>query len=150
MTQGAWMSITQSPGSAALAYPSRGVPSLPCTWPAPADLPHFCSCGNLNCPTPAHHPIGTLTTADVTQDRGQLSRWWTAHPSANLATITDPARLGVIELRHPARPDHVLRLLNAHQVEPCPLLLAGVGLLQFLVQPDQPGAEHTQAHACDG
>lgn len=138
------MSTTQSPGSAAMAYPSRGLPLLACHWPVPAELPHFCSCGDLDCPHPARHPISTLTRADATQDRAQLSRWWTAHPAANLATVTDTARLGVIELRHPARPDHVMRLLNAHQIQPCPVLHAGPGQLQFLVQPDLSLAAHPQ------
>jgi hypothetical protein len=135
------MSGSQAPGSAALAYPNRSVTVLACHWPAPTDLPQFCSCGALDCPTPARHPIGTLTPDHATGDLGQLSRWWQAHPSANVATYTDTTRLGVIELHHPARPDHVIRLLNTHRADPCPVISAGPGVHQFLVQPDPHAAE---------
>ena len=140
------MSSNQTPGSAALAYPHRGLPVLACHWPTPAELPQFCSCGALDCPTPARHPLGTLTASDATRELGQLSRWWLAHPAANLATFTDAARVGVIELHHPelvhpANPDRVLRLLRVRGADPCPVIWAGPGRLQFLVQPGQLGAD---------
>lgn len=146
------MSFGQAAGSAALAYPQHGLAVLACHWPAPAELPQFCSCGALDCPTPARHPLGALTPADATRDLGQLSRWWLAHPAANVAALTDPARVGVIELHHPelvhpASPDRVLRLLKAHQADPCPVLWAGPGRLQFLVQPGQLGADPAPVQA---
>ena len=85
------MSFGQAPGSAALVYPQLGLPVLACHWPAPAELPQFCSCGALDCRTPARHPLGTLTPADATRDLGQLARWWLACPTANLATFTELA-----------------------------------------------------------
>jgi hypothetical protein len=90
--------------------------------------------------------LGTLTLSDATRDLGQLSRWWLAHPTANLATFTDTARIGVIELHHPellhpASPDRLMRLLRMHDVDPCPVIWAGPGRLQFLVQPGQLGAD---------
>ena len=126
---------SQACGRAALAYAARGIPVLPCHWPTPQDFPHFCSCADLDCPDPARHPIDPFTTK-ATHDLSQLSRWWLAHPNANPATITDTDNLGVIELRHFARPDHVVRLLKANQIQRGPLLIAGVGRLQFLVRPD--------------
>src|SRR6266545_2057695 len=119
------MSGSQSSGSAALAYPGRGLSILACHWPAPPSAP-----------SPPN---------DATRDMGQLSRWWQAHPAANLATYTDPTRVGVIELHHPAKPDHVIRLLNSHRADPCPVIHAGPGLVQFLVQPDLHAADHIPA-----
>ncbi len=136
------MSYGQSPGSAALAYPGRGLAVLAAHWPAPADLPQFCSCGNLDCPRPAHHPVGTLAAADATRNLAQLSRWWAAHPTANVATFTDESRVGVIELHHPAKADHVLRLLNTHRADQGPVIQAGQGRLLFLVKPTQPHPDH--------
>jgi hypothetical protein len=136
------MLTTEAPGNgqqlgrAALAYASRGIPVLACHWPTPLEFPQFCSCTDLDCPNPARHPIDALTSADATQDLSQLSRWWLAHPAANVATVTDAERLGVIELRHFARLEHILRLLNAYQVERGPIIVTGPGRLQFLVQPD--------------
>ncbi len=143
------MSDYQSPGPAALSYPSRGLRIMACHWPAPADLPQFCSCGDLACPTPARHPIGTLTTDDLTEDLGQLSRWWLAHPAANAATITDE-RVGVIELHHPAKPDSVIRALKEHQADQASVIYADEGVLHLLVKPD-PRLDHsvteTASHA---
>jgi hypothetical protein len=129
------MTYSQSPGSAALACPGRGLAILAAHWPTPADLPQFCSCGNLDCPPPPH-PIGTLTAADATRDLAQLSRWWLAHPTANLATFTD-ARIGAIELHHPARAQDVMRLINTHRADQGPIIQAGRGRLVFLVKPTQ-------------
>jgi hypothetical protein len=130
------MPNNQSPGAAALTYPGRGLPVVACHWPAPADLPQFCSCGSLDCPAPARHPIGTLTIEDVAADVRQVSRWWLAHPTANLAMVTS-GRVGVVALHHSARPDHIIRLLNTRQADPGPIIHAGEGLLHLLVKPDQ-------------
>ncbi len=124
---------TQALGRAALAYASRGLPVVACHWPTPAELPQFCSCADLDCPSPACHPIEHLAPADATQDLSQLARWWLAHPTANPATVTDTPHVGVIELRHFARPEYVMRLLNAYQVDRGPVILAGHGRLQLLV-----------------
>ena len=130
------MPTTQSLVRAALSYPTRGLAMLPCHWPAPTNLPQFCSCGDLECLWPAEHPIGTLTPAHATRDLGQLSRWWLAHPTANPALATDETRVGVLELRHAGRPDEVLRFLNVNLADPGPVIAAGPGRLQFLVTPD--------------
>ena len=104
-------------------------------WPAPAELPQFCSCGDIACPTPACHPIGTLTARDATADLGQLGRWWLAHPTANLATITDE-RVGVIELHHPAKPDALLYAMKEHHADQAPMVHAGQGVMSLLVKPN--------------
>lgn len=136
------MPSTPSLVRSALSYPTRGLAVLPCHWPAPPNLPQFCSCGDLECPQPARHPIGTLTTADATRDLGQLSRWWLAHPIANVGFTTDETRVGVLELHHGAPADDVLRLLNESLVDPGPVILAGPGRLQFLVTPDDTSPDH--------
>src|SRR6266536_4667091 len=143
------MSSNQAPGSAALTYPHYGLSVVACHWPVPAEFPQFCSCGSLHCRTPARHPIGALSPADATRDPSQLSRWWLAHPAANLAAFTDTTRIGVIELHHPelvhpANPGHLMRLLNGHYADLCPIIHAGPGRMQFLVQPGEPGAHHSQ------
>jgi hypothetical protein len=135
------MPTTPSLVRAALSYPTRGLPVLPCHWPAPTNLPQFCSCGDLECRRPAEHPIGTLTPADATRDLGQLSRWWLAHPIANPALTTDETRVGVLELRHAGPPDEVLRFLNVNLADPGPVIASGPDRLQFLVTPD-----HTSPH----
>jgi hypothetical protein len=143
------MSYSQSPGKAALAYPDRGLAVLPSHWPTPTDLPQFCSCGNLQCPNPGCHPIGNLSVTDATRDLSQLSRWWLAHPTANLATFTDESRIGVIELEHPGKPEYVMRLLNVRCTEHGPVIHAGQRRLQFLVTPDQPHPDDTRSVASD-
>lgn len=139
------MPTTPSLVRAALSYPTRGLAVLPCHWPAPPNLPQFCSCGDLECPWPARHPIGILTTADATRDLGQLSRWWLAHPIANVGFTTDGTRVGVLELHHGAPADEVLRLLNENLADAGPVILTGPGRLQFLVTPDGTSAGQTPA-----
>jgi hypothetical protein len=49
------MNIVQehtTPGGIALTYPHRGLRIIASHWPAPAELPQFCSCGEIACPTP--------------------------------------------------------------------------------------------------
>jgi Bifunctional DNA primase/polymerase, N-terminal len=137
------MPETQSSGAAALTYPDRGLRIIASHWPTPGDLPQFCSCGDLVCPTPARHPIGTLTTRDATSDLGQLARWWQANPTANLATITDE-RLGVIELHHPTKPGTLMQALKTHQADQAPMIYADQGVLHLLVKPD-PRLDHSAA-----
>jgi hypothetical protein len=144
------MTYSQSPGKAALAYPDRGLAVVASHWPTPTDLPQFCSCGNLQCPNPARHPIGNLTATDATRDHGQLSRWWLAYPTANLGTFIDESRLGVIELEHPTKPDYVMRHLNVRGIEHGPVIHASQGRLQFLVKPDEPHPHHTRGVTADG
>jgi hypothetical protein len=124
-----------TPGAIALTYPHRGLHIIACHWPAPAELPQFCSCGDIACPTPACHPIGTLTASDATENLGQLGRWWLAHPNANPATITDD-RVGVIELHHPAKPDALLYAMKEHRADQAPMVHGGQGVMSLLVKPN--------------
>lgn len=123
-----------TPGAIALTYPHRGLRIIASHWPAPAELPQFCSCGDIACPTPACHPIGTLTASDATTDLGQLGRWWLAHSTANPATVTDEG-VGVIELHHPARPDALLYAMKGHRADQAPMFHAGQGVMYLLVKP---------------
>jgi hypothetical protein len=56
---------------------------------------------------------------------------------AYLGTVTDTDHLAVIELRHLVKPEDVIRLLNAYEIEPGPLINAALGRLQLLIQPDR-------------
>jgi hypothetical protein len=135
-------------GTAALSYPRRGLRIMACHWPTPFELPQFCSCGAVDCPTPARHPIGALTIDEATASLGQLARWWTANPAANLATMTDE-RVGVIELHHPARPHTLLQVLKAHQADQAPMIYADQGVVHLLVKPDpdlDPSAADLASH----
>ena len=133
-----------TPGTAALSYPGRGLRVMACHWPTPCELPQFCSCGDVDCPTPARHPIGTLAIDQATTSLGQLARWWQAYPAANLATITDE-RIGVIELHHPARPGTLIQVLKDHQVDQAPMIHADQGVVHLLVKPDS-DLDHSAAH----
>jgi Bifunctional DNA primase/polymerase, N-terminal len=124
-----------SPGIAALSYPNRGLRIMACHWPTPSELPQFCSCGDIDCPTPARHPIGTLTIDQATANLGQLARWWQANPAANVATMSDE-RVGVIELHHPARPGTLMQALKAHHAAQAPMIYADQGVVHLLVKPD--------------
>src|SRR6266542_2759630 len=104
-----------APGAIALTYPHRGLRIIACHWPAPTELPQFCSCGDIACPTPARHPIGTLTTNDATTDLGQLGRWW---------------------LDHPAKPDALLYAMKNHHADQAPMFHAGQGVMYLLVNPN--------------
>lgn len=124
-----------SPGAMAQSYPHRGLRVIACHWPVPVELPGFCSCGDIACPTPAGHPIGRLTASDATADLGQLGRWWLAHPTANPATITDE-RVGVIEMHHPATPEALRDAMREHHADQAPSFHAGQGVMYLLVKPD--------------
>jgi Bifunctional DNA primase/polymerase, N-terminal len=141
-----------APGAIALTYPHRGLRIIACHWPAPAELPQFCSCGDITCPTPASHPIATLTASDATADLGQLGRWWLANPTANPATVTDE-RVGIIELHHPARPDALLHAMKQHNADQAPMFHVGQGVMHLLVKPklglDDAAVEVASHHISD-
>jgi len=89
-----------------------------------------CSCGIPDCPTPARHPIGTITTEHATCNLAQVTAWWLAHPHANPATVAGQM-FDIIQLRYPGNPDHVAAWLNTLDLQPGPSIIAGPGQLQF-------------------
>jgi hypothetical protein len=115
-----------------------GIPVLPCHWPveaAPAAdgwTRLACSCGRLDCPTPARHVIGGMTVSDASTDPVLVAQWWTGGLwEANVATIVGAA-FGVVELRYSARPAEIRAWLAAAHVTPGPVLDTGIGRVQFL------------------
>lgn len=80
------MSGRRRPIEAATVYAHRGWPVFPVHSPRPGATP--CSCGHLDCSSPAKHPrvSGGLTAA--TTDPVQVERWWRRWPDANVAIRT--------------------------------------------------------------
>lgn len=115
-----------------------GIPVLPCHWPVEAGVGAegwtrlACSCGWLECPTPAQHAIGGMTVSDASTDLVLVAQWWTGGLSeANVATVAG-ATFGVVELRYSARPAEIRAWLAAAQVTLGPVLDGGIGRVQFL------------------
>jgi hypothetical protein len=76
---------------AALGYAARGTPVYPVHWPRPipggAGL--ACSCRRgATCDRPAKHPLVRHGLHDATCDPGQLERWWSRWPQANVGLAT--------------------------------------------------------------
>lgn len=124
-----------SPGIAALSYPNRGLRIMACHWPTPSELPQFCSCGDIDCPTPARHPIGTLTIDQATANLGQLARWWQANPRRQRRHDVRRTSRG-----HRAAPSGTAGHPHASpQGPPCsqaPMIYADQGVVHLLVKPD--------------
>jgi hypothetical protein len=76
---------------AALGYAARGIPVYPAHWPRPipggASL--ACSCPRrAACHRPAKHPLVRHGVNDATTQAGQLERWWSRWPAANVGLAT--------------------------------------------------------------
>ncbi|MEO7572114.1 MAG: bifunctional DNA primase/polymerase [Acidimicrobiales bacterium] len=85
------------PLDAAFIYAHRGWPVFPVHSPRPGATP--CSCGHLDCGSPAKHPRvrGGLNAA--TTDPGQVEMWWHRWPDANVAIRTgDESGLVVLDV----------------------------------------------------
>lgn len=66
--------------SYALGYAKRGLKVLPCYEPfGPA-----CTCGNPDCKNQGKHPRTVHGVKDATTDPGQIQKWWTEWPNANI------------------------------------------------------------------
>jgi hypothetical protein len=72
---------------AALDYASRGWPVVPIHWPE-GDK---CSCGKVDCQSPAKHPITLHGLKDATIDKVIIKAWWEKWPKANVAVLTGSA-----------------------------------------------------------
>jgi hypothetical protein len=77
--------------AAALGYAARGVPIYPVHWPraTPGGATLACSCRHgPGCDRPAKHPLVRHGVNDASIDPGQLERWWSRWPAANLGLAT--------------------------------------------------------------
>jgi hypothetical protein len=77
--------------AAALGFAARGIPVYPVHWPrrtlGGASL--ACSCPRgPSCDRPAKHPLVRHGIHDATTHAGQLERWWSRWPQANLGLAT--------------------------------------------------------------
>jgi hypothetical protein len=76
---------------AALGYAARGIPVYPVHWPhpIPGGASLACSCRRgATCDRPAKHPLPRHGLHDATTHAGQLERWWSRWPQANLGLAT--------------------------------------------------------------
>jgi len=76
---------------AALGYAARGIPVYPVHWPRPSSggATLACSCPRgPSCDRPAKHPLVRHGLHDATTNPGQLERWWSRWPTANLGLAT--------------------------------------------------------------
>jgi hypothetical protein len=76
---------------AALGYAARGIPVYPAHWPCciPGGTSLACSCRRgAACDRPAKHPLVRHGLHDATTHAGQLERWWSRWPQANVGLAT--------------------------------------------------------------
>jgi hypothetical protein len=91
--------------TAALAYARQGLAVFP-VWPAlPAKhgTGFICGCGQLDCNSPAKHPIPRLAPRglnDATTDEARVRHFWSCRPDANIGFATGPIIAIDIDPRH--------------------------------------------------
>jgi bifunctional DNA primase/polymerase-like protein len=76
---------------AAHDYAARGIPVYPAHWPRriPSGTSLACSCRwAATCDRPAKHPLVRHGLHDATTHAGQLERWWSRWPQANVGLAT--------------------------------------------------------------
>ncbi len=125
---------------AALEYAARGIAVVASHFPVATSGTDpecsqgglACSCGRVDCPTPARHPIWTTTVADATLATVELVQWWLGMPGANVATPAG-ASFDLIELCHPAPTGRIIRWLIMQGIGCGPVICAGPTNHQFLV-----------------
>lgn len=106
------------PIDAALVYAHRGWAVFPCH--GPASNPARCTCGLAGCASPAKHPRVAGGLKAATTDAGEIERWWSRWPNANVAIRTgEVSGLVVLDVD----PDHggeasLARLVEAHGALP--------------------------------
>ena len=89
------------PGDAATVYARRGWSVFPCH--SPMATPAGCSCGRVDCASPAKHPRIAGGLKSATTEETQLRRWWARWPHANVGVRTGAASgIVVIDID----PDH--------------------------------------------
>jgi Bifunctional DNA primase/polymerase, N-terminal len=134
----------RAPLDAALDLATCGIPTLPVHIPAPI-MGHGlagCSCGRVDCPAPARHPMGKLGPRDATTDVEILCYWWGAGGAwrtANIATIAGQA-VEVVELvGYPPHWSEIADWLRARKVGDGPVLGVDSSTVQFLGNPRRLG-----------
>lgn len=74
------------PIDAALVYARRGWQVFPCHHPTRGAAP--CSCGHVDCSSPAKHPLVRRGLHAASRDASELRSWWARWPRANVAVRT--------------------------------------------------------------
>ncbi len=77
------MAATGTPLDYALAYARAGFPVLPLHAP----VGDKCSCGRVDCPSPAKHPRTEHGLSDATTEPAVIHSWWTTWPDANVGVV---------------------------------------------------------------
>ena len=78
---------------AALKYAARGWHVFPLHSPRDGK----CSCGKVDCTSPAKHPRTSHGLKDATIERGQILEWWRQWPDANIG-IANGSVAGIVVL----------------------------------------------------
>jgi len=76
--------VTAKPLAIASRYGELGYAVFPCH----SILDEKCTCGKKACKSPGKHPLTVNGVKDATVDPGQITKWWTEHPTANIAIAT--------------------------------------------------------------
>ncbi len=88
--------MSASPVQFALSYANWGLHVVPLRWAIKDGSGWRCSC-NLDCTSPAKHPMTGNGLLDATKDRRQITNWWERWPEANVGIRTG-AVSGIIVL----------------------------------------------------
>jgi len=76
--------VTVKPLAISRRYSELGYAVFPCH----SILDEKCTCGKESCKSPGKHPLTANGVKDATVDSEQIKKWWTDHPSANIAIAT--------------------------------------------------------------
>ncbi len=78
---------------------------------AARDTGRACSCDRIGCPAPGAHPVSAAWQIEASSDTGDVNRWWTDRPGANIILVTGrvfdvldvPAAAGIVALERMGR-----------------------------------------------
>lgn len=82
---------------AALDYARAGYPVLPLHTMREG----VCSCGDAGCRSPGKHPRTRRGFLNASTDPGQVARWWTFWPDANIGCVPGPSGHVVLDIDGP-------------------------------------------------
>lgn len=68
----------------ALKYAELGI----AIFPLHSNKNGICSCGNIECKSPAKHPRTANGVKDASKDVNQIKKWWSMFPNANIGVAT--------------------------------------------------------------